>query len=688
MSFILKQSVLFTISLFFSFHIYSQYTNSKTCIGGTGDELIYPKYFGDNSSSYNFKLNDGGSLYFLYSNSTDGDFAPNKGYNDLVAIKINDTGALAFTKNLGNSFFEDDFIIKQSKDGSRFFILLESQSNDSISVNGYIGDITIQYSLICINNNGVILWNKTLYNEMNHIDNYSFSNYPNWFTMFLDQSDNCIVQYNKLGITTNGRSYYNDSIIYSKIDRNGNTVWEKTITPFVIYNNSDSSFRIDTFYVGTTGFNNILSETDNQYILTANLSRYNPFQYRTVLYTLDKSDASISSIVIDSSYTFQAIGIGNEFLTYGNFKKYIEDSSNTYSYLHYRKYDEQLHKIYEKEMIYNIPFEYVYAGSSSYSKTTYCNPIPYFNNDSTLIWFNTDVGTTASEYYYGMPMLMETTTKTYAYLINPENGIITQTVDLNKREFNSLTKKINDVFYYYSFDTISTIDSISLITISTFDSASITAYNFDGTELRTTNEIYGISENYSSYPLNNICNIKNSIVLYNNNNSKPRFIVLDTLFNTIMQGLADTTSYPPDYFNYAAMKYNIHILDTNRYCVLQSIWQDTISGCYPNTNNIILSTFSKENIISSVKNNTSLDFLTIYPNPNNGNFTINFSSKGNYPITISLFDVTGKIVYQENIQHNNRSFIQISDAVLPSGLYSIQISGLNDMWNKKVMITK
>lgn len=353
-----------------------------------------------------------------------------------------------------------------------------------------------------------------------------------------------------------------------------------------------------------------------------------------------------------------------------------------------QKYDEQLNIIYENELRYNIPFEYVHGWPASYSKTTSCNPIPYFNNDSSKIWFSTDVNT-VSEYVYYYPIGYDVETKTYAYILNPENGIITQTVDLNKREFNSfLLKKMNNVFYYYSFDTISTIDSISLITISTFDSASITAYNFDGTELRTTNEIYGISENYSSYPLNNICNIKNSIVLYNNNNSKPRFIVLDTLFNTIMQGLADTTSYPPDYFNYAAMKYNIHILDTNRYCVLQSIWQDTISGCYPNTNNIILSTFSKENIISSVKNNTSLDFLTIYPNPNNGNFTINFSSKGNYPITISLFDITGKIVYQENIQHNNRSFIQISDAVLPSGLFSIQISGLNDMWNKKVMITK
>lgn len=679
----LKQHVLFVIYLLLSFNVFCQYTNSKICIGGTGDEVIYSNYFGDNSSSYNFKSNDGGSIYFTYSNSTDGDFAPNKGYNDLVVVKINSSGELAFTKNIGNAFYEDDFIVKQSKDASRYFILLETHSNDSLLVNAYIGDVTIKYLLICIDNNGTVLWNKTLYNEINHIDNYSHSNYPNWFLMFIDQSDNCLIQYNKLGISTNNR-YYDDSIIYSKIDKNGNTLWNKSVTPSVIYNNSDSFFLIDTFYINTINFNNSFSETENKYVLSVSMYRYISYrsiQTRNLVYLLDKSDASISSVLIDSSYSFNHLGIRDEFITYGNYKKYIEDSSNTYSYFHYRKYDEQLNKIYEKELMYNIPFEYIYAGSSSYSKTTYCNPMPYFNNDSTLIWFSTDIGTTASTYYYGTPMLIESTIKTYAYLINPANGAITKTVDLNKREFNSLIKKTNNVFYYYSFDTLN-------LSLDTAHYATITAYNFDGAELRNTNEVYGLSDNYNNYLLSNICNIENSIVLYNNTNSKLRFIVLDTLFNVIMQGITDTTSFPPNYFNYAAMKYNIHILDTNRYCVLQSIWLDTISGCYPNTNNIILNTFSKENILSSVKNNTSLESLTIYPNPNNGNFSIDFSLKGNYPITISLFDVTGRIVYQENIQHYNRSIIQISNAVLPVGLYNLQINSPNDIWNKKVLITK
>lgn len=90
---------------------------------------------------------------------------------------------------------------------------------------------------------------------------------------------------------------------------------------------------------------------------------------------------------------------------------------------------------------------------------------------------------------------------------------------------------------------------------------------------------------------------------------------------------------------------------------------------------------------TSNKHNT-IGELNLYPNPNNGNFTVNFTSKGNYPITVSLFDVTGKIVYQQNVQHNNESLLQISDNILAAGLYNIQISSVTDTWNKKVMITK
>lgn len=679
MSSFLRNYAAFLLFLLNFSTAYSQYVNSRTCIGGTGDEIIYPKYSGDNSSLYNFKSNDGGSIYFFYSNSTDGDFSSNKGYNDLYALKINSRGQIEFIKNLGNPFFEDDFIVKQSSDSSQYFILRESHSNDSLNVNGYIGDITIQYSLININSSGDILWNKTVYNAVNHIDNYSFSNYPNWFHLFIDRSDNCIVQYNKIGVNMTARSYYNDSIIYAKIDKNGNTVWEKNVSPFSIYNNSDPSFQIDTFYIGTTTFQNNFTETTNKYILSAYLSRFYPSQSRGLIYTLDKNTAAIESVLIDSTYGFNYVGIRDQFITYGNYTKYVADSSNTYSFFHIRKYDEQLHEQYEKEKMYNIPFEYFWGGSFSYSILTNCAAVPYFNTDSTQIWFSTTANTSRFDFYFGMMFNDQIISlKTYANIINPSNGEFIRIVDLNKKRYNYLLDKINNSFYYYSTDTLSVI--------STSTPAQITAYNFDGTELRSKDSIRGI---YSSMDgnnlLNSFCNIKNSIVLYDID-STLQFVVLDTLLNSLMQAEIDTILFTPDYYNFGILSYNLHILDTNNYCVLQSIRKDTISGCYPNTDNIIFSTFSKQQLISSVVQKSSAAFINIFPNPNNGSFTLDFVASGSYPVSLSLFDITGKVAYQKTILHNNHSSIYLSENALSSGSYLLEIKGNDNVWIKKVVI--
>lgn len=93
-------------------------------------------------------------------------------------------------------------------------------------------------------------------------------------------------------------------------------------------------------------------------------------------------------------------------------------------------------------------------------------------------------------------------------------------------------------------------------------------------------------------------------------------------------------------------------------------------------------------ITATINKHNTIGELNLFPNPNNGNFTVDFTSKGNYPITVTLFDVTGKVVYLQTMQHNDRSLLQISDAVLASGLYNLQISGPNEVWNKKVLITK
>jgi uncharacterized repeat protein (TIGR01451 family) len=78
--------------------------------------------------------------------------------------------------------------------------------------------------------------------------------------------------------------------------------------------------------------------------------------------------------------------------------------------------------------------------------------------------------------------------------------------------------------------------------------------------------------------------------------------------------------------------------------------------------------------------------LNTYPNPSNGIFTMEYIASGNYPITITLFDITGKAVYTNELQHQNKSTLPIEVNNLPSGMYHLQVNSPFGMANGKVVV--
>ena len=667
MLYFLKQHFLLSIILLLTVHANGQFTQSKTCIGGSGNDILYPRYINTDQHNYSFKTNDGGSIYFGSSNSTNGTFAPNKGYNDLVAVKIAPNGTLGFTKNLGNYFYEQNFIVTQNTDSSKFFILLENYSNDSFYTNDYEGNITIQYSLICIEQDGNVLWNKILRTEnYNKVDKNYFPDphFENQINLFIDQYENNLTFFEHVKFDTIVHRYIIDSIFYSKTDASGNIKWISAISPFSIYNNSSADIQIDTFFNYSFRLDNNFASVNGKYFQSAFLS--NNRNYTTALYSLDDENGAISDVKIIDSFYFKMCSLKNSLLVYGDKSIDNEDNGNKYSSLLYRKYDINLNVIYENQITY---YDDVIATNHYISNSA----TPYFNVDSSKIWFDTHVTITDFIYYSYMLIGINSKVYTYSNIVNQQSGTPLLQLNLNKKEFNYLSNVIDNKFYYASTN-LST-DSVP--------SSIISVYNFNGVQIHEKKIDSTTFSLNSSVTHNVFCNIPSSlaIIYSDNSDSIVKFFVLDTLCNTIMSSYFDS-------FQYFLPFSNLHVIDTNHYCVLQSIWQDTISGCYPNTDNIVFSAFYKNDVISSVKHHTTSDFLTIYPNPNNGNFTIDFSSKGNFPITISLFDVTGKIVYQQTVLHNDKSLISINEEVLASGLYNIQISSANDVWNKKVLITK
>ncbi|UTW63065.1 T9SS type A sorting domain-containing protein [bacterium SCSIO 12741] len=93
---------------------------------------------------------------------------------------------------------------------------------------------------------------------------------------------------------------------------------------------------------------------------------------------------------------------------------------------------------------------------------------------------------------------------------------------------------------------------------------------------------------------------------------------------------------------------------------------------------------------ATVENEEESNGLSIYPNPSNGRFTIDFSNQSfESPIRITLSSMKGQVIYNElhSLENGNTLSFQMND--LPKGVYHVQINvedspDLN--WVRKVVI--
>ena len=75
--------------------------------------------------------------------------------------------------------------------------------------------------------------------------------------------------------------------------------------------------------------------------------------------------------------------------------------------------------------------------------------------------------------------------------------------------------------------------------------------------------------------------------------------------------------------------------------------------------------------------------IKIYPNPNNGNFTIENNSESEL-ISLKVTDMNGKLVYGSNI--NNDKIINVNLETLNRGIYLVSIVSEKGIQNKNIII--
>ncbi|MFL5764545.1 MAG: endonuclease [Bacteroidia bacterium] len=90
---------------------------------------------------------------------------------------------------------------------------------------------------------------------------------------------------------------------------------------------------------------------------------------------------------------------------------------------------------------------------------------------------------------------------------------------------------------------------------------------------------------------------------------------------------------------------------------------------------------------ASIEDHNQEESLMIAPNPNNGNFTAFYASANAQKVTISLIDITGRIVYSAEKEVNaGKNQIEVNLQNLNKGIYLLELTAQQGRQNVKLVI--
>ena len=93
----------------------------------------------------------------------------------------------------------------------------------------------------------------------------------------------------------------------------------------------------------------------------------------------------------------------------------------------------------------------------------------------------------------------------------------------------------------------------------------------------------------------------------------------------------------------------------------------------------------EEKFVTSVSDTTRLDFsFTVFPNPNDGSFSVKIPNGITMPYSLEIINSVGKIMY--SVEHINANRVNVSQTGLKRGAYFIRIKSANRVATQKFII--
>ena len=94
------------------------------------------------------------------------------------------------------------------------------------------------------------------------------------------------------------------------------------------------------------------------------------------------------------------------------------------------------------------------------------------------------------------------------------------------------------------------------------------------------------------------------------------------------------------------------------------------------------------NLVSSIDDRNSEANISIYPNPANEQFTIDFSNEPADTWDVTLCDIAGKVLLNDVFHSDYSSLYQVNTSALPAGIYLIKLASNKAVCTKKLIIQK
>jgi hypothetical protein len=90
---------------------------------------------------------------------------------------------------------------------------------------------------------------------------------------------------------------------------------------------------------------------------------------------------------------------------------------------------------------------------------------------------------------------------------------------------------------------------------------------------------------------------------------------------------------------------------------------------------------------AGINENKNEDLVSIFPNPNNGSFMLNYTSTSNQKVSLKLYDRIGRMVYSSEVKVTSGSNpIEMNIQNLNSGIYMFELINEQGKQTQKIVI--